>query len=721
MEEELFGYIEHIVFSAQETGFTVAKLKEPRREELTNIVGVLPSVRPGESIRCRGVWKHHPKFGRQFDVKSFESQAPTDLLGIQKYLASGMIKGIGPSAAEAIVDTFGLDTLKVIDETPERLIKVKGIGAKRVEMIQTCWEEQRSVRQVMIFLRGHGVSPAYAQKIYKAYGESSIEKVKNNPYSLAKEIWGIGFKSADKIASGLGIPEVSPIRVDAGIEHVLWELSSDGHVCFPLDPFVEEAKEILNVPEPLIRGRIDALIRENTIVSNDGFLWVKPLYLTEIGIAREIARLFLSERSLRDVDNTKAIAWVEEQLNIQLAPEQKVAVISGVVDKLLIVTGGPGTGKSTITRAILTITEKITNKILLAAPTGRAAKRLSQITYKHASTIHSLLEMDFKGGGFKRNRDNPLSADLIIVDEASMIDTQLMYHFLKAVPTNARLILIGDIDQLPSVGPGTVLKDLIASETLPVTRLKQIFRQARGSRIVTNAHRINQGEFPDISSRPKSDFHFIEKETPEEILATIIDLVSHRLPKSHHFHKFDEIQVLTPMKRGIIGSENLNLELQNALNPTPNAISRMGRSFRPSDKVMQIRNNYQKKVYNGDVGRITDIDTTEQQLKVSFDGKVVEYDFSELDELMLAYAVSIHKYQGSECPCIILPIHISHFKLLNRNLLYTGITRGRRLVILIGTKKATAIATKNEEAKQRHTGLRSALENALKHSSVTAH
>ena len=714
MEEELFGYIEHIVFSAQDTGFTVAKLKEPRRVELTNIVGILPAVQPGETLRCKGVWKHHPKFGRQFDVKSFESQSPTDLLGIQKYLASGMIKGIGPSAAEAIVDTFGLDTLTVIDETPQRLTEVKGIGKKRVELIQQRWEEQRSVRQVMIFLRGHGVSPASAQKIYKTYGDESIEKVKNNPYALAKEIWGIGFKSADQIAKGLGIPETSPIRVDAGIEHVLWELSTEGNVCYPREAFVIEAETILNVPQDLIQARIDALISESTIVTNDGYLWVKPLYLTEVGIAREIARLFLSERSLRDVNDIKAIEWVEEELRLHLAPEQKEAVISGVIDKLLIVTGGPGTGKSTITRAILTITEKITNKILLAAPTGRAAKRLSQITGKYASTIHSLLEMNFQGGGFKRNRDNPLTADLIIVDEASMIDTQLMYHLLKAIPTTARLIFIGDIDQLPSVGPGTVLKDLITSQTLPITRLKQIFRQARGSRIVTNAHRINQGEFPDISERPKSDFHFIEKETPDEILAEIIDLVTFRVPRSHHFHKFDEIQVLTPMKRGIIGTENLNQALQNALNPSPNALTRMGRSFRVSDKVMQIRNNYQKKVFNGDVGRITEIDSTEQMMKVSFEGKIVDYEFSELDELMLAYAVSIHKYQGSECPCIILPIHISHFKLLNRNLLYTGITRGKSLVVLIGTKRATAIATKNEEAKQRHTGLRSALEAALK-------
>ena len=418
MEEELFGYVENIVFAGEESGFTVARLKEPRREELTTIVGSMPSLQPGETVRCKGRWKHHPKFGRQFAVESLEFQSPSDLVGIHKYLASGMIKGIGPMYAEKIVGAFGLDTLKIIDKTPERLLEIEGIGKKRIGLIQKCWEDQRSIRQVMIFLRGHGVSPAYAQKIYKTYGDESIEKVKNNPYALAKEIWGIGFKSADQIAKGLGIPDTSPIRIDAGIEHVLWEMSSEGNVCYPAAPFVEEAEKILNVPQDLIQTRIQALVSENTIIKNNDFLWVKPLYLTEIGIARELARLSFGERSLRNVNDEKAIEWVQEKLNLALAPEQKVAVISGVVDKLLIVTGGPGTGKSTITRAILAISEKITSKILLAAPTGRAAKRLTQITFKHASTIHSLLEMDFTGGGFKRNRENPLNADLIIVDEA---------------------------------------------------------------------------------------------------------------------------------------------------------------------------------------------------------------------------------------------------------------------------------------------------------------
>jgi exodeoxyribonuclease V alpha subunit len=708
-QDELFGYIDTIVFQAEENGFTVARLKEPRKNDLTCLVGVMPSLQPGETVRCQGKWKHHPKFGQQFEVASLDFQSPTDLIGILKYLSSGMIKGIGPAYAERIVKKFELETLKVIDETPKRLYEVEGLGEKRIETIISCWGEQSAIRKVMVFLRGHGVSPAFAQKIYRTYGDESIEKVKNNPYALAKEIFGIGFKSADALAKGLGIPQNSPIRIDCGIEHVLWELSNDGHVCYPLNEFLQVAATTLEVAEESVEERVHHLVLKQMIVLDQEKIWVKPLFLTEVGIARELSRLKTSPPTLRTVIEHKALDWVEEKLNLKLAPEQKAAVTSGLKDKVMIVTGGPGTGKSTITRAILEVSEKLTSHIFLAAPTGRAAKRLYQITGKHASTIHSLLEMDFQAGGFKRNRDNPLNCDLIIIDEASMIDTQLMYHLLKAIPDTARVIFIGDVDQLPSVGPGNVLKDMIASETIPVTCLKQIFRQARGSRIVTNAHRINQGEFPSLSDQPKSDFEYIDKATPEEILPEVIALVRDRLPKSHRFHRFDDIQVLSPMKRGIIGTENLNRELQKELNPSPTPLIRMGRSFHLGDKVMQIRNNYQKKVFNGDVGRISQIDLGEQTLQVIFDMKTVDYDFSEMDELVLAYAVSIHKYQGSECPCIIIPIHTTHFKLLNRNLLYTGITRGKKRVILVGTKKAIAIATKNEEVKQRFTGLQEAL------------
>lgn len=713
MQEEIYGYIESIVFAADETGFTVARLKEPKKRELTTIVGYLTSVQPGETLRCKGLWKQHPQYGQQFDVQSFDLQAPSDLVGIQKYLESGMIKGIGPVYAERIVKKFGLETLQILEDRPQKLLEIEGLGAKRIETIHECWQAQKAIRRVMIFLRGHNVSPAFAQKIFKAYGDQSIEKVNENPYNLAKEIHGIGFKSADTIAKGLGIPQDSPHRIDAGIEHVLWELSSEGHVCFPEEELLPAAGKILEIDPALIAMRLEALVKNGTLIKENNLIWVKPLYLSELGTAREITRLKQTASPLRSIDLIKALEWVQTQMRIELAEEQRMAVTAGLEDKLLIITGGPGTGKSTITKAILTITQKLTSRILLAAPTGRAAKRLTEITRCKAFTIHSMLEMDFKAGGFKRGKENPLECDLLIVDEASMIDTFLMHHLLKAIPSSARLILVGDIDQLPSVGPGNVLKDLIASEKIPVIQLKQIFRQAAGSRIVTNAHRINAGEFPDIAASPRSDFTFIEIQEPEKILQEIVNLVASELPRHYRFHRFDEIQVLAPMKKGVIGIENLNVVMQKALNPSPSPLVTMGRSFHIGDKVMQIRNNYQKEVYNGDVGRIVSIDLAEQKLVIRYDEKSVGYEFSEMDELVLAYAVSVHKYQGSECPCIVIPIHTSHFKLLNRNLLYTAITRGKRLVILVGTKKALAIAVGNEEVRKRYTGLKEAVQKFL--------
>jgi exodeoxyribonuclease V alpha subunit len=703
--EEIHGFIDHILFSEEENGFTVAKLKEPKKTEPTCIVGCMPSVQPGETIRCKGAWKHHPQHGRQFEVASFTLEAPSDLVGIQKYLESGMIKGIGPVYAERIVKKFGIDTLKIIDENPRSLLEVQGIGEKRVDKIQSCWKDQRSIRDVMVFLRGHDVSPSFAQKIYKAYGDKSIEKVQKDPFALAKEIHGIGFKIADKIAKGLGMPQESSSRVCGAIEHALWDLSNDGHVCYPKAELIVLVGEMLQLPSPLIEENMKKLLENGQIMEERDLIWVKPLYLAEVGIAREMARIVQSPCRIRAVDLQKAIDWVEKQLQIELAVEQKEGVARGVKDKLSIITGGPGTGKSTITKAILTITEKLTSKILLAAPTGKAAKRMSEITKKKAFTIHSLLEMDFTSGGFKRNRDNPIHCDLLIVDEASMIDTLLMNNLMKAIPSEARVILIGDIDQLPSVGAGNVLKDLIQSGKLVTTQLKQIFRQAATSQIITNAHKINQGEFPDLERKKGGDFHFLYSETPEEILDIIVDLVKTRLPKAFRFHRFEDIQVLSPMKKGIIGTENLNAKLQESLNPCPSPLLRMGRCFHVGDKVMQIRNNYQKEVFNGDVGKIVEIDENEQILKVVFEGKAVEYEFLELDELVLAYAVSIHKYQGSECPCVIIPIHTTHFKLLYRNLVYTGITRARKLVVIVGTKKALSIAIRNEEVKKRHTGL----------------
>ncbi len=689
----------------------MARLKEPRKQELTCIVGSLPSLQPGETIRCEGEWKHHPQYGRQFEVQTFECKQPSDLIGIQKYLESGMIKGIGRTYAERIVKQFGIETLEIIDNFPSRLGEVPGIGAKRIETIQTCWKEQKAIREVMIFLQSHEVSPSFAQKIYKAYGDQSIEKVKQDPYVLARDIRGIGFKSADQIAQKIGVPAHSMTRIRAGIEHVLWDLSNEGHTCFPKEELAAQTTAILTVEESEVRQGLETSLEDRVLIEEEGFIALRPFHLAEKGIARELGRLMQASSGLRAIQVDKAVLWAEEKLNLSFAEEQKKAIAEAVQEKVHIITGGPGTGKSTITRAILRISEKLTDSILLAAPTGRAAKRMTEITGKKASTIHSLLEMDFQSGGFKRNQDNPLKCDLLIVDEASMIDTFLFFHLLKATPSSARFILIGDADQLPSVGAGSVFEDLIESNCVGISKLTQIFRQAANSKIITNAHRINQGEFPELLSY--SDFRFIERETPDEIVETIVELVTEKLPGKSRFHRFDDIQVLSPMKRGIIGTENLNVVLQKVLNPSPTPLCRMGRTFHVGDKVMQIRNDYEKLVFNGDIGRILTIDFSNQLLTVHFDDRRVEYQFSEMDDLVLAYAVSIHKSQGSEYRCVVIPMHMSHFKMLHRNLLYTGITRGKTLVILVGSKQAIGLAVQSNEAKKRHTRLKTALTDFL--------
>lgn len=712
--DELSGYIEAIVYTQPENGFTVARLKEPKKRDLTCIVGYLPGLQAGENVCCKGEWKNHPSHGRQFEVAEYTVDAPSDLIGIQKYLESGLVKGIGPVYAKKIVDRFGVDTLEVIDKAPHRLEEIVGLGDKKIQKLKECWHQQRSIRDVMIFLRSVGASPGYAQKIYKAYGDESIEKVKENPYKLAKDVFGVGFKMADAIALKLGFALHSPERLAAGIEHVLWELSNDGHTCFPVKDFLEVAKTPLEVDVELIKTQLKKLVLDERLIERDGMVWLKVYYSYEQGIARDLVRLKTGQQAIRSIDAPKAVDWVQKQLSIQFAEQQKTAVENGLTDKVHIITGGPGTGKSTITNAILAVTEKLTDKIVLAAPTGRAAKRLTQITRKMAFTIHALLEMDFATGGFKKGKDNQLDCDLLIVDEASMIDTPLLFHLLRALPARTRLLFVGDIDQLPSVGAGTVLKDMITSGLIAVTRLTEIFRQAKGSKIITNAHRINHGEFPEINTHERSDFHFIEAETPEAIQQVILELVSKTIPKLWHFNPVDEIQVLSPMKKGVVGVEMMNDALQNLLNPSSTPIFRAGRRFHVADKVMQIRNNYDKKVYNGDIGRIVEIDTVDQVVIVSYGEKEIEYSFVELDELILAYATSVHKYQGSECPCIVMPIHTSHFKMLQRNLVYTAVTRGKKQVYLVGTKKALAIAVHNEQVQKRFTGLEKAITETAK-------
>ncbi|MGZ3633772.1 MAG: SF1B family DNA helicase RecD2 [Parachlamydiaceae bacterium] len=715
--DEIVGYIERITFQNPENGYTIAQLKEARKSELTCVVGIMPSLRVGETLRCQGKWKHHLVHGRQFEVEKYKTEAPATLEGIKKYLGSGLIKGIGPIYAKRIVEKFGIATLDIIENTPEKLNEIHGLGKKKLEDIIACWNEQRSIRDVMIFLQSNGVSPTYAQKIFKIYGNKSVEKVTENPYRLAQDIRGIGFKTADTIAQTMGITKDSPLRIEAGIEHVLTELSSEGHVCYPHHEFLTIANEVLEAPESLIKECLSNLHQNSRIEVMDlvhageivPFLWNKYLFAAEIGIAQEIKRIKQAPCALRNVDIQKAVDWVQKKLQIELAANQKEAVIQALESKLLIITGGPGTGKSTITNAIMAITEILSPKILLAAPTGRAAKRMTEITGRKAQTIHSLLEFDFSNYGFKRKKDNPLDCDLIIVDESSMIDTPLMWSLLKAIPDHARLILVGDIYQLPSVGPGNVLKDLIYSKCVPVTMLTEIFRQATGSRIIVNAHRINRGDFPDIRNVSDSDFYFIDAETPELVLQHIVTLVSQRLPLKYKFHPVDDIQVLAPMKKGVIGTENLNRALQEVLNPNKEGLNRWGTNYQQGDKVMQIRNNYKKNIFNGDIGRIVEINHGEQMVVVAFDEQMVEYDFDELDEITLAYAVSIHKYQGSERACVVIPVHTTHFKLLHRNLLYTGVTRGKKLVVLVGSTKALFIAVKNDDVKKRHSGLQQAL------------
>lgn len=705
MQEELSGYIEAIVFTQPENGFTVARVKESGKKDLTVITGYLPSLQPGESVKCKGTWKIHPAHGKQFDVGEYTVEMPTDVVGIQKYLESGLVKGIGPVFAKKIVEKYGDKTLSIIDDTPNKLLEIEGLGEKKLESLISCWKAQKSIRDVMIFLRAHGASPAFAQRIYKSYGDESIEKVKENPYKLAKEIFGIGFRVADAIALKLGFQLHSSKRLAAGIEFTLWELSTDGHTCFPKEDFLEVSKGMLQVEKELVEKELQNLLEKEFLIQRDGLIFLKPFFSYEKGIASELLRIVDERQHIRSIDSKKAALWAEEEMRIQFAKEQVEAVISALSNKVHIITGGPGTGKSTITNAILRVSEKLTNKILLAAPTGRAAKRMTQITRRKAFTIHAILEMDFASGGFKRGKDKPLDTDFLVIDEASMIDTPLLYSLLQAVPDGAKLLFVGDIDQLPSVGPGNILRDIIQSKAISVTKLKEIFRQAKGSKIITNAHRINQGEFPSLQTPEKSDFHFIEAETPEAIQEIILELVSKDIPKRWNFDSIDAIQVLSPMKKGMVGTELLNDQLQTLLNPSSSPLFRAGKKLHEKDKVMQIRNNYDKGVSNGDIGRIDSIDAKEGIVVVSFDSRFIEYQFSELDELVLAYATSVHKYQGSECPCIVMPVHTSHFKLLHRNLLYTAVTRGKKQVYLVGTKKAIAIAVGNNEVQKRFTGL----------------
>ena len=716
MLADLQGQIERITYTNDENGFTIAKVKVYGQRDLVTIVGNLMDPTPGEIIKMRGEWANHPKYGEQFKVVYYKCMVPASVYGIQKYLGSGLIKGIGPIMAGRIVEKFGKETLDVIDTDVGKLRGVEGIGTKRIEMIKRAWAEQKEIREVMVFLQSHGVSSGYATKIFRQYGTQSIAVVKENPYRLATDIFGIGFLTADRIAEKLGFDKDSELRAQAGVLYVLHQLADEGHVYYPYGPLIKECQEILQVDRELIVRALETAASDKRIFIEElseefgeksKAVYLAKFHLSEATIAARLRTLIAVPKPMRKIDKDKAIEWVQKQLSINLAKKQLQAIRCAIENKVMVITGGPGTGKTTIINAILRIFAKLRVKIMLAAPTGRAAKRMSETTGHEAKTIHRMLEYSIQKGGFQKNDENPLDCDLLVVDEASMIDTILMYHLLKALPPEATFILVGDVNQLPSVGAGNVLEDIISSGAVPVVALNEIFRQAKESLIIVNAHKINNGLLPSLKpSRQKmGDFYFIEQQDPEEVLKRILELTRERIPKRFGFDPVDDIQVLTPMHKGTVGAGNLNRELQKALNPGEEGVTRGNRNFRMNDKVMQIRNNYDKEVFNGDIGRITRVDQDDQVVIISFDGRDVPYDFTDLDEIVLAYAVSVHKSQGSEYPAVIMPILTQHYVLLQRNLIYTAVTRGRNLVVIVGTKRALALGVKNDKTKRRYTYL----------------
>jgi exodeoxyribonuclease V alpha subunit len=717
---EIKGQIERVTYFNEENGYVIARLKAEGRTGLVTIVGSIPGLNPGEVLKLKGEWQNHPKYGQQFKIDAYESVIPATVAGIERYLSSGMIKGIGPVMAKRLVSTFGIETLNIIENATERLREVEGIGEKRVEMICNAWQSQKEIRGVMVFLQGHGVSPAYAVKIFKQYGNEAVPVVRENPYRLAEDVFGIGFITADKIAEKLGIAKESLVRARAGIQHILNQLSDEGHVYYPFDRLIEQSEKILKIDRGIILEALASaasdrrvVIEEMDIFGGEGkAIYLIRFHVSEQGIARRMHDLLKSPRQLPLVDKEQILKAAEEQIKIALSGQQRRAVHDSFDRKVMVITGGPGTGKTTIIKAIIAIQHRMGRKVMLAAPTGRAAKRMGEATGHEARTLHRLLEFSPRDGKFKKDEESPLDADTFIIDEASMVDTTLMYYLLKAIPLEASLILVGDVDQLPSVGAGSVLKDVIDSGVVPVVRLNEIFRQSRESMIIVNAHRINSGQMPTTQGdrSHRADFHFIEIEEPEKALERIIGLCREKIPRRFGYRPVDDIQVLTPMHKGTVGAANLNIELQKELNPSKDEIMRGGRTFKKGDKVMQIRNNYDKDIYNGDIGRIIKIDREEQEVAVDFDGKFVSYDFSELDELVLAYATSVHKAQGSEYPCVVMPILIQHFILLQRNLLYTGITRGKKLVVLVGTKKALGMAVHNNKPQLRYTLLKERLQ-----------
>ena len=714
MSETLEGHLERIVYASKRDHYAVAKLKPSGNQELITVVGHLAGIMPGQEE-----WETHPKYGQQFRAANFSVRMPAQIHGIQKYLGSGMIRGIGPALAQRLVDRFGEKTLEVIEHSPRKLLAVEGIGQKRLRDIRQAWDSQRDVRDVMIFLQGHGVSTGYSAKIFKQYGHDAIRVVQENPYRLASDVFGIGFLIADQIAERIGVPRDAMSRAEAGILYLLTKVTEEGHVFLLHDQLLDRAEALLNIDRSRLEEAVRSLSAAGHIVLEDyedecdlpyptTAVYLKAFHTAEVGLADRLKALLSVPIKGIGMDASKIENLVQRRLAIVLSEEQWLGLETTISRKVSIITGGPGTGKTTLVKAILAVFRAAGKQVLLCAPTGRAAKRLSEVTGQEAKTIHRLLGYNFKIGGFQKNEKDPLDCDVIIVDEASMVDAFLMYYLVKALPMTAALILVGDVDQLPSVGPGNVLRDVIDSEQVPVVFLKEIFRQARESLIIVNAHRINKGMSPAIEDSDRNvikDFYFIQQEDPERALSTILELCCERIPDRFGFDPLRDIQVLSPMHKGIIGTMNLNRVLQGALNPSRDIVERTGYQFRRGDKVMQIRNNYAKGVYNGDIGTIREIVRNEQRIMVKYDSRFVEYESFELDELILAYAVSVHKSQGSEYRAVILPVMTQHFILLQRNLIYTGVTRAKELAVLVGTRQALAIALHNDKPQKRMTRL----------------
>ncbi|MCK1708346.1 ATP-dependent RecD-like DNA helicase [Bradyrhizobium sp. 143] len=706
-QEVLAGVVERVTFHNGDTGFCVLRIKARGHRELVTVVGHSAVIAAGEWVTASGEWINDRTHGQQYKAKFLKTSEPTSVDGIEKYLGSGMIRGIGPVYAKKLVRAFGEKVFDTIEAQPRRLLEVAGIGAVRASRITSAWAEQKIIREIMLFLHSNGVGTARAVRIFKTYGADAVQIMSENPYRLARDIRGIGFKTADAIAMKLGIEKTAMIRVRAGISYALTEAMDQGHCGLPSNELTRLAEKLLEVSVELVGTALALELTEGTVIADSvdetPCVFLAGLHRAERAIAEKLTRLTNGKLPWAWINPDKALPWVEERIGLALAETQVAAIRLALMSKVLVMTGGPGVGKTTIVRGILRILAAKGVRLLLCAPTGRAAKRMTEATGFEAKTIHRLLEVDPKGGGFKRGDDNALDCDLLVVDEASMVDVMLMQALATALPNSAALLVVGDIDQLPSVGPGQVLADIISSGALPVVRLTEVFRQAAQSRIITTAHRINQGFIPDLSQpEGQSDFYFVQADEPETAVLRMVELVKTRIPKRFGLDPIRDIQVLCPMNRGGVGARSLNIELQAALNPAgPNKVERFGWTFAPGDKVMQIENDYDKEVYNGDIGYIQEVNLDDGELTVSFDNRAVTYGFGELDTLVPAYAATIHKSQGSEYPAVVIPVMTQHYAMLQRNLLYTGVTRGKRLVILVGQKKAVAIAVRNASGRRR--------------------